>query len=171
MRARTAEQGGHSVIQHRRRVYCDTSVFGGVFDEEFAEPTLRFLDEVRAGHTELVVSTLVRDEVVDAPPQVQRLFAEMLALGEMLEVSEAASDLREAYLRAGVVTRRWAADALHVALATVAGCTVIVSWNFTHIVHIEKTPLYQAVNTLHGYPLVTICSPPEVIRYAEEEGL
>jgi hypothetical protein len=118
---------------------------------------------------ELVVSALVRDEIVGATRQVQALFEELLALGEMVEVSEEASDLREAYLQAGVVTRRWAADALHVALATVAGCTVIVSWNFTHIVHIEKTPLYQAINTLHGCPLVAICSPPEVIRYAEEE--
>ena len=41
---------------------------------------------------------------------------------------------------------RHSADALHVAQATVASCRVIVSWNFKHIVHFAKIPLYNAVN-------------------------
>ena len=31
------------------RIYADTSVFGGVFDEEFAEPTKKFFLEIDAG--------------------------------------------------------------------------------------------------------------------------
>jgi hypothetical protein len=42
-------------------------------------------------------------------------------------------------------------DALHVALASVAGCTMIVSWNFKHIVHFPKIPLYRAINVIKGY--------------------
>jgi len=44
-------------------------------------------------------------------------------------------------------------DALHVALASVAGCTMIVSWNFKHIVHFPKIPLYRAINVIIIDPL------------------
>jgi len=83
----------------------------------------------------------------------------------VVEVSEEALNLRDAYLETGIVTEQWANDALHVAIATVAGCSLIVSWNFKHIVHFEKIPLYNAVNTLRGYGTVGIFSPLEVVKY------
>ena len=36
-------------------------------------------------------------------------------------------------MNAGIVSRKWEADALHVAVATVQRCRVIVSWNFQHL--------------------------------------
>jgi len=77
--------------------------------------------------------------------------------------------LRDAYLQAKIVTPKYADDALHVALATVAGCTLIVSWNFQHIVHFQKIPLYNAINVLQGYQPIAIYSPREVIHYEDEE--
>ncbi len=38
------------------RVYTDTSVFGGVFDDEFKEETLSFFDLVKEGKFQLVIS-------------------------------------------------------------------------------------------------------------------
>jgi len=110
----------------------------------------------------------VRDEVAGAPEHVRELFREMLAFAELVEPSEAALALRDAYLHAGVVTQKWAADALHVAIATTEGCAVLASWNFRHIVHFQKTPLYNAVNALNGYPSIAICAPAEVLDYGEE---
>ena len=60
-------------------------------------------------------------------------------------------------------------DALHVALATVAGCASIVRWNFQHIVHFQKIPLYNAINALQGYQPIAIYSPREVIHYEDED--
>src|SRR3989304_5908939 len=62
---------------------------------------------------------------------------------------------------------KYSNDALHVALATVTNCKIIVSWNFKHIVHFKKIPLYNAVNILQGYEQIAIYSPLEVIRYEE----
>ena len=89
---------------------------------------------------------------------------EMLHLSHIAVVTEAAIALQQAYLAAGVVTPKSADDALHVALATVSGCAMIVSWNFRHIVHFQKMPLYNAVNALHRYPTIEIHSPAEVIE-------
>lgn len=37
-------------------VYADTSVYGGVFDDEFAAPSLRFFESVRSQVFGLLVS-------------------------------------------------------------------------------------------------------------------
>jgi predicted nucleic acid-binding protein len=151
------------------RVYADTSVFGGALDDEFAEASVTFLDQVREGRFALVTSTLVAREVVDAPEEVRRLFADLTRLAEFVEESPAALRLQAAYVAANVVAPQWAADALHVAIATVSGCAAVVSWNHRHIVHVQKAPRYNAVNALHGHPAIAICTPAEVIEYEEEE--
>jgi predicted nucleic acid-binding protein len=154
------------------RVYADTSVLGGVFDDEFAEPSGRFIQQVREGRFRLVTSAAVLDELSRAPSPVRELFDETAALVEVVEESEAAVDLQAGYLRAGIVPEKRATDALHVALASVAGCAALVSWNFRHIVHFQKVPLYNAVNAIHGYAPLAICAPPEVVQYdQEEEGI
>lgn len=151
------------------RVYADTSVFGGVFDSEFATASQTFFDQVGERFV-LVTSALVQAELMIAPEEIRNLFDRTLIDAEIVAVSEPALRLQQAYLRAGVVTTKWATDALHVALATVAACSFIVSWNFKHIVHFEKIPLYNAVNTLEGYSSIAIYSPREVISYGDNES-
>jgi predicted nucleic acid-binding protein len=150
------------------RVYADSSVFGGAEDKEFAKESRAFFDLVREGRFELVVSALVRDELSNAPSRVAQLYEEMESLGEVVEVTEEVLRLARAYVDAGVVTEKWEDDATHVAVASVARCALVVSWNFRHIVHYQKIPRYNAVNVLHGYPAVSIHSPAEVVE--DEEG-
>ena len=69
------------------------------------------------------------------------------------------------YIELGVVPERSLADALHVAMATVSECELIVSWNFKDIVHFEKIPKYNAVNVLNRYGQIDIHSPLEVISH------
>ncbi len=116
------------------RTSAEASVFGGAFDEEFARATRIFFDEVRSGRHILVASLAVVEELEPAPEDVRRLFGEMLPLMELVEVSAEARRLQQAYLKARIVGPACTTDALHVALATVSGCRVIVSWNCGHIV-------------------------------------
>lgn len=155
-----------------RRVYADTSVYGGVFDSEFSEHSTEFFSQVRQGRFQLVTSALVEAELEGAPAQVQEFFESLSKLTEFATVTESAVRLRSAYLDAEIVSNRSRDDALHIALATISNCPFIVSWNFRHIVHIDKAPRYNAVNVLHGFATLGIHSPAEVIRYEEEqEGL
>lgn len=154
-----------------RRTYVDASVYGGVFDDEFAEDSRAFVDQAEAGRFLVLTSGIVAGEIADAPPDVRRLYDRLLSGAELVAVDEAAVALQTAYLDAGIVTPKSADDALHVALASVAGADLIVSWNFRHIVHFEKVPLYNAVNRLHGYRDVGIHSPSEVIAYEDEEDV
>ncbi len=153
------------------RVYADTSVFGGVFDLEFATPSQIFFTQVRSGRFQLVTSAIVQEELELAPPEIQEFFDDMLELAKFADISAETLALQQAYLQTKIVTPKWAADALHVAIATVAECALVVSWNFKHIVHFEKIPLYNAVNTLQGYRNIAIYSPQEVIAYGENEEI
>jgi hypothetical protein len=151
------------------RVYADTSVYGGVLDEEFAGPSRTFFEQVRAGYFRLVLSPLVRDELGAAPDRVQALFREILPIAEVADVTEEAVRLHQAYLAAAILVPKWEADALHVALATVSQCRVLVSWNFRQIVNFQKIPLYNGVNLASGYGVLGIHTPQEVIAYEEPE--
>lgn len=151
------------------RVYADTSVYGGAFDDEFAADSRAFFAEVRAGRFTLVLSAVVQAELEAAPEPVAALFREVLPRAEVVAVTAEALGLQEAYLDAGILTPKWSDDALHVALATVSGCPLIVSWNFRHIVHFEKIPRYNAVNVLQGYGPLAIHAPPEVLYSDEPE--
>ena len=153
---------------HRLRVYIDTSVLGAVFDEEFSDATTAFFQQASEGKFDIVLSALVEDEIADAPQAVRDHHDGVLAHAETVTPSREAVLLQQAYLDAGVVGRKWADDALHVATATVSECDMIVSWNFRHIVHYDKKRKYNAVNTLRGYNSIDILTPAEVIEYEEE---
>jgi len=150
------------------RLYADTSVFGGVFDEEFSDPSRTLFRQIREGRFQLVLSPLIQDELEVAPQDVRDLLDEVAPHAEVAPISSESLQLQRAYLEAGIVPERCADDALHVAIATVVKCSLIVSWNFVHIVHFDKIPLYNAVNRKKGYPTIAIYSPREVIEYEDE---
>jgi predicted nucleic acid-binding protein len=149
------------------RVYADTSVYGGVFDAGIDEPSREFFQQVKLGQFELITSDPVIAELRDAPARVRRLFEELLPLAEIAAVSLEAIRLQNSYLKAGIVGPKSATDALHVAMATVRHCRVIVSWNFKHIVHFDKIPLYNELNLINGYDTLSINTPAEVIIYED----
>ena len=151
------------------RVYADTSVYGGVMDEEFAESSRTFLDQAQAGRFQLVVSPVLEEEIAGAPEGVRAVYEEMAGLADSAVFPEEAVRLQEAYLRAGIVGRKSSDDALHVAYATVSRCSLLVSWNFKHIVHYDKIALYNAINVVQGYSELGIHTPEEVVDYEDED--
>ena len=149
------------------RVYADTSVYGGVFDAGIDKSSQEFFEEVKRGRFLLVSSDPVVAELRDAPERVRNVHEGLLPFAEIVPVSLEAIRLQNAYLTAGIVGAKWSTDALHVALATVSRCRIIVSWNFKHIVHFDKIPLYNGVNLINGYDTLSINTPAEVITYED----
>lgn len=152
--------------QRIKRIYCDTSVYGGVFDSEFQRASRKFFELVRLAEFQIITSPIVDAEITDAltPGKVQDFYNEMLALSEIVEINDAVIFLQEEYLNHKILTPKWIDDALHMACATIHACDMIVSWNFKHIVNYKKIPLYNAVNLIHGYKPIEIYSPLEVIE-------
>ena len=148
---------------HRIRVYVDTSVFGGTQDDEFAEPSRRFFEQVRNGAYVVLLSKTITEELRDAPQAVQGV---LLSLPdgsvEALGVNPESEALAQAYIDAGVLGEASRTDAFHVAVATVAEADLILSWNFRHIVNFNRIRLFHSVNLAEGYRAVDIRSPLEV---------
>ena len=148
------------------RIYLDTSVFGGCFDEEFSRESLLLMEEIKAGRFRLVMSEAVMSEHESAPAQVQNSYAEIPKhLIETVGSNAEVENLQHAYLEAKVVGPASASDAEHMAIATVARADMIVSWNFKHLVHYEKIAGYLSVNLRLGYGPIGIFSPKEVVSY------
>jgi predicted nucleic acid-binding protein len=151
------------------RIYVDTSVIGGCCDEEFAESSKRLIDYAQSGSVVLMVSDVVLRELENAPDVVRDILASLPDRCIERVYSDMESfELRDAYLEAGILGPKWLDDMTHVAIATVARADAIVSWNFKHIVRLDKMKAYNQVNLLNGYGILTIISPVEVVTDEEE---
>jgi len=146
------------------RIYTDTSVLGGCEDDEFAEHSVRLMEGFVRGERVLVLSSLTVQELAAAPAEVRRRLASVPGAHiETLQLDAEAKDLAEAYIAAGVLRGTMRADAQHIAIATVARVDVLVSWNFKHIVNLQRIHGYNSVNLRHGYPMIEIRTPREVL--------
>ena len=63
------------------RIYIDTSVVGGYFDEEFMEATGIFFSMLRIKRFVPLISDILAEEIGEAPQQVQDLLAEIIQGG------------------------------------------------------------------------------------------
>jgi len=153
----------------RLRIYVDTSVFGGCLDREFAEWSNALMDDFRSARFALVVSDVTAGEVAMAPESVQELFSDLLEIADNLSVTDEALDLLRAYESHGILGSKFRNDMLHIAIATVAEVDVVVSWNFRHIVRLDKIRLFNGVNLELGYKFLTIYSPREVATHGKED--
>jgi len=65
-------------------------------------------------------------------------------------------ELAVAYLKEGAITKKFHEDALHIAIAIINKVDVLVSWNFKHIVNLDRIKKYNGVNLKHGYTILEI---------------
>ena len=148
----------------QQRIYVDTSVLGGCFDREFERWSNMLLEAFRRGEYLAILSSVTAAEVEHAPEPVQAVHAELIEGGaELLAVSTESMGLLNKYLENKILGPRFQNDMLHIALATIANVDVLVSWNFRHIVRLDKIRLFNSVNIECGYKSLTIYSPREVV--------
>jgi hypothetical protein len=146
-----------------RTLYLDTSVIGGYYDKEYQEETRQLWDLWKFGRFRFVSSVVVEEEIDPAPERIRRLYAETFSEENRLPLSMAAIELAGLYVEQGIVTSKYLSDARHVAVCVVAGITHLVSWNFRHLVNVEREAGFNAVNLLQGYASIRIVSPLELI--------
>jgi predicted nucleic acid-binding protein len=150
----------------KRRLYFDTSVFGGIFDHEFRDASLKLFDKVKAGEVVCLYSEVVAGEL-DRSPYKVRKFVDRLSKKNKrkLNVSYEVETLARKYLSEKVVEVGNYKDCLHIALATVHRVEILVSWNFKHIVNTSRITAYNKINLNSGYKEINICSPKELLTH------
>ncbi|SHI31841.1 hypothetical protein SAMN05444280_10180 [Tangfeifania diversioriginum] len=154
----------------RKRIYVDTSVIGGCFDKEFKIWSNQLFDEFIKGEKVAVISDTTLRELELAPDNVKSKIEEVPESNiEYLLTEIEAETLAELYINERAITRRFYEDALHIANATLQNVHVLASWNFKHIVNLDRIKKYNGVNLKHGYTLLEIRTPREILKPEENE--
>jgi hypothetical protein len=144
------------------RVYIENSVIGGYFDPAFEEATRILFKKFKNSEYLAVISTHTYGELNDGAPENVKSNLETIPY-EKIEVTEAMLELTQKYMDENIVSEKFRSDALHIAIATISLVDVLVSWNFRHIVNLNKIKLFNSVNLKEGYNLLEIRTPLEVI--------
>jgi predicted nucleic acid-binding protein len=122
---------------NRETIYLDTSVPSAYFDERNPgrmQKTKGFWIPATQDY-ELVVSEVTLFEIGKTTDSIRR--EEMFKLIEgltILELSERAKKLSDAFIDGNLVPASKREDAQHLAIAVENGLDLLVSWNFSHMV-------------------------------------
>ncbi len=145
------------------RLYLDTSVFGGYFDEEFALETRKLFDEIFELKHNLVLSEVTLREIEGAPQKIKNILNNIpKKVVIVASINREILELSNKYILKDIISAKNKADALHIATATIHRVDLIVSWNFKHMVNVRRIREYNSVNLSEGFPTIDIRSPKEV---------
>lgn len=152
-------------MMKKLRIYIDTSVIGGYFDDEFNTDTRLLFDEILREEYKLVISDLTVRELVNAPERVRTLLRDLKIDFEIIAVTQESIDLATDYINEKVVGQTSFDDCIHIATATIHKLDLLVSWNFKHIVNVIRIRGYNSINLRNGYSPLEIRSPKDLINY------
>jgi hypothetical protein len=114
-----------------QKIYLDTSVIGGCFDEEFQLWSNTLVGELHKGTFVPVISSIVTEEINRAPQNIKEKYNEIIDTGCPILTPDAESfELLKQYQNHTIISSKFENDMLHIALATVANVDILVSWNF-----------------------------------------
>ena len=155
------------------KVYLDTSIISYLDQTDAPEKmkeTLRLWNLFRQKKYEVYISDIVVREMNRCTPEKLMIFRNYLQQidYEILVTSENVVNLAEKIVNFGVLKMKSFDDCQHIAAAVLAGCDVITSWNFKHIVNIKTIRGIRVIPTAEGYKDLMICSPTALISGEEE---
>jgi hypothetical protein len=119
----------------------------------------------------VVTSLVAAEELTDAPDRVRELFNTSFEPEAVLDITAEMDVLAAEYVGHGVVTPKYEDDARHVAACTVSRIDFLVSWNFRHLVNVQREAGFNGVNLLKGYPPVRIVNPLEIIYGNQDQSV
>jgi predicted nucleic acid-binding protein len=126
-------------------------------------------DRLKNDEFTLLYSTVTEEELESAPQKVKELVQSIKVDNtEFLEASSEAIDLASEYISEKVVGQTSFADCLHIALATINRADFLISWNFKHIVNVQRIRGYNSINIKNGYKQLEIRSPREFEKYEDD---
>jgi len=153
----------------RQRIYIDTSIVGGFFDNEFEKETKMLFQRLENKEITFVVSEILYEELENAPSKVKTLLDNYSKdCFQVVLLTDEARELANRYIDENVVGKTSLDDCRHIALATINNVDVLASWNFKHIVNLARIRGYNAVNLKNGYTPIEIRNPKELIDYGKD---
>jgi len=156
----------------RQSIYLETSVVGAYLDngEPFRRDlTIRWWEhEMSEYHAR--ISPLVMRELERVPEPHRTAYLKLIAPLAQLEMSDEATILAEGYISRGIFHRKYIADALHVAVASVHKIDYLVTWNFGHLANVRRQARIRLFNTAAGFFVPMIVTPEFLVSELTEKS-
>lgn len=162
------------------KVYLDTSVISYLYQQdvpEKMEDTLKLWEYFKAGKYEVYISDVVVNEINECEERKLKILLDYLKQIDynIIETDENTIALAEKFINFGILKQKSFDDCQHIAAAIMAGCDIIISWNFKHIVNQKTVQGVKVITTLEGYRDLLIYSPTVLVEreenaYAETES-
>ena len=151
------------------KIYLDTSVISHLEQQDAPEKmsdTLAFWKDIEQGKYDVYLSDVTIDEFNRCRPEKLN---NLLSYLENIKYTTIRRDneidaLANHIISLGILTIKSLYDSRHIASALVAGCELIISWNFKHMVNPKIVKGIRAVSILDGYGDVIIVSPPSMLE-------
>ncbi|MGH9821597.1 MAG: PIN domain-containing protein [Pyrinomonadaceae bacterium] len=147
-------------------LYLETSVVGAYLDN--GEPFRRDLTirwwEHELSEYRVFSSILVQRELEHISEPHKTGYLNLIEPLKTLELSEEVAILADGYISRGIFHRKYIADALHVALASVHKIDYLVTWNFGHIANVRKQARLRLFNTAAGFFSPVIVTPEFLVH-------
>lgn len=86
----------------------------------------------------------------------------------LIQTAEDTVALAEKFINFSILKQKSFDDCRHIAAAIIAGCDIITSWNFKHIVNVKTVRGVKTITTLEGYKDLLIY-PPSVLLEGDED--
>ena len=119
---------------------------------------------------DVYISDIVLREINQCPPlklEVLNQFLDEISY-TVIETDENTLALAEKFIDFGILKQKSMDDCQHIAAAILAGCDIITSWNFKHIVNVRTIRGVKVITTLEGYKDLLIY-PPSILIESEAE--
>jgi len=139
------------------KVYLDTSVISHLYQldaPEKMEETKRLWEIFKEKEIyEVYISNVVFEEIDECEEDKKIILLNYLYDMEynVIESNDHIFELAEKIIDFGILKQKSYDDCKHIAAAIVAGCDIITSWNFKHIVNVKTVRGVKVITTLEGY--------------------
>ena len=158
----------------RLKVYLDTSVVSYLHQEDAPEKmqdTLSLWELFKQGVYEVYVSDIVFREIDRCSEEKLNILLDYLDQIEYheLETDSNTIELAGKFIDFGILKKKSFDDCQHIAVAILAGCDVIISWNFKHIVNVKTVKGVKVITTLEGYKDLLIYPPSVLLEEADHD--
>ena len=146
-------------------LYLETSVVGAYLDND--EPfrrdlTMRWWEHELSKYNATISLLVVRELERLAEPH-RSAYLNLIKSLPKLDIPDEAAILADGYISRGIFHRKYIADALHVALASVYKIDFFVPWIFGHIANIHRKARIKLFNTAAGFFVPEIVTPEFLI--------
>lgn len=118
---------------------------------------------------DLFISLQVLDEAQAGDAELAKLRLALIHGLPRLPLTEEAGVLAETLIGSGLIPKKAAADAIHIATAAAHSMDYLITWNFRHIANPFTRDRLRKLVHVAGYHLPILCSPEELLHADESD--